>query len=488
MSEINYDDEIDSALDVETVTGRGNSRFQKINFISASNEPRYAGTALQVGGFQIPVRKDMELPEDRSGFEEVSLGKDNIALATNTLHMAVIGMGPQTRRYIVEVNDVINGKEQVVTAGHVDIAPKFWREICNTDFGKSLQSPSKYEQGKLVDPKSIRKLFVVLKGMPNRVWELGLKGGNANVPRDLEDALYVLADMQTVIINKRLADKGKRQFDHTLAWYVNYVPFSIGATMAYAPRADGKNSGGFTRFSIGWPNIHDPRDYKPLVKFQRQFTRMDQFGEKVHSMQELSEARKALKQADIEAMYVGGAQYNKFAEMRAELDELLMNGYINPLESQTAILEAIEEVKRGYFERSIAINSRQLPPAAPADDGPRNRDEWEDAKQSLAQNPPTASAQAPSNGKPSQTDTKVPTLWSVPTMQEFKKGVIMGWADATDKEHDAMVSSVTVQYMMRIGNPPEWKGEPDAKQVAKVIGNLITWDEVNAEEKGEVAY
>jgi len=449
------------------------SRFQRINFLSGSNEPRYAGTVLQTGGFQIPVRDGMYLPDDKSAFEEVSLGESGIALAAKTLEFAVIGISPQVRRYIVEVDTEKDGKPIKVAAGHIDIAPRFWREIRQTDFGRSLQAPNR--QGKPVDPRSHCSMFVVMRQMPTRVWEIGLKGGNANIPREIGEQLFTLADMQTVRIGKL---RGK-SYQNTMGHFVNWVPFTAGATMAYARRLDGENSGGFTRLSIAWPNVSN------LVKFQRNFTRMDDFGEKVNAMQELSEARKLLKDDDLGYMFVGGTNYAKFLDMAKELDEVMAQGYINPLESQTAILEAIEEVKRGYFERSIAINGRQLPPAAPADDGPRNRDEWEDAKQSLAQNPP---AQAPSNGKPSKTEDKVPTLWNLDQMKEFKKGVIMGWADATEKEREVMVSHVTIQYLMRLNQPPEWKGEPDVKQVAKTIGNLITWDEVNAEEQGQVNY
>jgi len=470
----NENDFISDDLDQSGVNEPRNSgsRFQRINFLSGSNEPRYAGTVLQTGGFQIPVRDGMYLPDDKSAFEEVSLGESGIALAAKTLEFAVIGISPQVRRYIVEVDTEKDGKPIKVAAGHIDIAPRFWREIRQTDFGRSLQAPNR--QGKPVDPRSHCSMFVVMRQMPTRVWEIGLKGGNANIPREIGEQLFTLADMQTVRIGKL---RGK-SYQNTMGHFVNWVPFTAGATMAYARRLDGENSGGFTRLSIAWPNVSN------LVKFQRNFTRMDDFGEKVNAMQELSEARKLLKDDDLGYMFVGGTNYAKFLDMAKELDEVMAQGYINPLESQTAILEAIEEVKRGYFERSIAINGRQLPPAAPADDGPRNRDEWEDAKQSLAQNPP---AQAPSNGKPSKTEDKVPTLWNLDQMKEFKKGVIMGWADATEKEREVMVSHVTIQYLMRLNQPPEWRGEPDAKQVAKAIQNCIDFDDVNAPE-GQIAY
>lgn len=439
------------------------SRFQRINFLSGNNEPRYAGTCLQTGGFQIPVRDGMELPEDRTAFEEVSLGKSGVALAAKTLELAVVGISPQVRRYIVEVEVEKEGKMVKAAAGHIDIAPRFWREIRGTDFGRSLQAPNK--QGKMVDPRSHCSVFVVMKQLPTRVWEIGLKGGNANIPRELGDALFTLADMQTVRLGKL---RGKA-YQYRFGNFCNWIPFTAGATMAYPPRPN-EQTGGFTRFSIAWPNIPN------IIKFQCQFTRMDDFGEKVNIMQELSEARKVLTEADLDKMFVGGSNYAKFLDMANELDEVMAAGYIKPLESQTDILTAIEEVKRAYFERSISINSRQLPAAsAPVDNGPRTAEDWEDVKREAASNPPPPPP------------AKTPALWTPAQMSEFKNGVIFNWSDATDAERDAMVSNVTVQYMMRIGNPPEWKGEPDAKQVAKVIGNLIIWDEVNQPE-GTVTY
>lgn len=449
-------DELDQTVDDPR---RGSGRFQRINFLSASNEPRYADTCLQTGGFQIPVREGVQLPDDRSAFEEVSLGKDGIALAAKRLNLAVIGVSPQVRRYVVEVDDTRNGQQVKSAAGHIDIAPSFWREIRNTDFGKSLQAMNK--QGKLVDPKSHTSVFVVMQQQPDRVWEIGLKGGNANIPRDLDDALFTLADMQT----RRIGELRGKPYSHTLGYFVNFVPFTTGATMAYSARTDGGEAGGFTRFSIGWPNIPS------IAKFQRQFTRMDQFGEKVNAMQELSEGRKSLTAQDLEAMFVGSANYARFFEMRKELDELMANGYIKSLSSQTDILDAIEEVKRAYFERSIAINRNQLPAAPAGDDIPFDRDSYEDTKRDAAQNPPAPKAQ------PAPTGSAGP--WDIKTMKNFKKNVILHWAEADDAAKSGMVSNVNVQYMSRFDDPPEWKGEPDAKQVAKVLQNCIDFDEIN---------
>ena len=437
---------------------KGTSQIPALTYINANSD--YVGTPLERGGFRVN-EGNMQRINNSTGRWQDMANKGQGSLVAPAIECAVIGASVFSRRFAVTSLD---DKGDRIWMGHVDIDTKFWNSMGD------MQAQYKDHEGK--NPPRRVSLFVVLRESPDQIWELPLKSGNAGVLFDLQWQLNQLAGLQT----KRIEGLAGRKMTNTLMPFINWVTLMPGVKVPYKQRLDGGDAGGFSRLSIGFPGIRN------IYELQRPLMKSNEYGPFVDSHAEYFEAKKVMSADDITGMHVGKGLYGQFVKMYDDLQDRLMNGYIRPFASHGEIADAIELVKQRYFERSIAGNSRQLPPAtpAPADDGPRNRDEWEDAKQSLAQ--------SPSNGKPTKTEDKVPTLWNLAQLKEFKTGVIMGWADATEKEREVMVSHVTVQYLMRLDKPPEWKGEPDAKQVAKTIGNLITWDEVNAEEQGQVTY
>lgn len=437
---------------------RSGAGLPRITYINSA--PKYDGTSIAGGGFLASVVEGVKPPAD---WEEITQDGKKFFISPS-LECAVISISPYTRRYTVSgVND--DGKEWF--AGHVDFEQSFWKNL-------PQNVKAQYQDRKGIEPPYRVSLFIVLKSDPSQVWELGLKAGNASAMFGVSDQLLELAHYQT----ERLGKMRGKAYENDLYPFINWVTLVAGCRLQYPTRKVGDEPRAFNRISITWPGSGE------VKKFQRNFVTATERGQQVDHWAEWHAAKKLLGDEDYSAMCVGIGNYGNFKEKRKKIDLMMMEGYINPLQSLTEIEEAIEECKRKYFERAIAINSRQLPPAAPADDGPRNRDEWEDAKRSLAQNPP---AQAPFNGKPPKTDTNLPKPWSDAQMKEFKKAVILNWADASEQDRAKMVSSVNVQFLMRFDIPHEWKGEPDAKQVAKAIQNCIDFDEINAPE-GQVSY
>lgn len=431
---------------------KGASGFPMLVYINANSD--YIGTPLERGGFRVS-EANMERINNSNGRWAEMTNKGQGSLVTNAIECAVIGASAFSRRF--PVTDV-DEKGDRIWMGHVDIDTKFWNSMGDA------QAQYKDHEGK--NPPRRVSLFVVLKETPDQVWELPLKSGNAGVLFDLQWQLNQLAGLQT----KRIEALANRKMTNTLMPFINWVTLMPGVKVPYKARLDGKDPGGFSRLSIGFPGISN------IYELQRPLIKSNEYGPFVDSHAEFFAAKKVMSDADITAMHVGKGLYGKFIEKFDSLQDTLMGGYIAPLTSHQDIAGAVENVKRRYFERSISVNSRQLPAAASADNGPRTAEDWEDAKREAASNP------SPPTEQP-QYERKTPD-----ELKKIAQDVIIYWNRANEARRAQMVTGAEAQYWLRMGEAFDWGDSPkDAKNTADLLMICAGLDEIRKEE-GTVTY
>jgi len=431
---------------------RSGAGLPRITYVNSA--PKYDGTSIAGGGFLASVVEGVKPP---AGWEEIVAG-DRKSYISPSLECAVIAISPYTRRFYVAGEE--NGKEWV--AGHVDFEQSFWKNL-------SLDVKANYQTQKGTEPSYRVSLFVVLKSDPSQVWELGLKSGNASAMFGITDQLVELAHYQT----ERLGKLRSAPYKNDLYPFINWVTFVAGFRLQYPTRKLGDEPRSFNRFSIAWPGSGE------VKKFQREFIKHTDRGQSIDHWAEWHAAKKLLGDEDYSAMCVGLGNYGNFREKRGQIDKMLMEGYIRPLESIEEVEAAIEDRKRRYFERSISVNSRQLPAAsAPVDNGPRTAEDWEDAKREAASNPPPP------------TPTEQPKYERLPAerLKHIAKQTIVTWGRATELQRKMMIEGAEAQYWLRMDEAFDWGDSPkDAKNTADLLMICAGLDEIRKEE-GTVTY
>ena len=336
-------DELNDLAGLEGQEARtfGAQGFPRVYFVSKHAD--YEDTPLEQGGFFVDAGDDrVKMDGWGAAFDIKRDSGSQSVRAARTLPCAIMGITQSVRRMIV-----YSMQDAQKAIGHIDIAPKVWRDELGGDSGKYAKAA----------PHS--SIYLVPQAQPDQVFEMKVKGGNvvaaSAIIRQVYDATVMLSEAAG-------RTKANPLNDHAL-WHT----LAAGPWLKYPERVNEqtgqKESGGRTHLCLSWPMIENHRE------FLRKFVTVDAWGQKIDSVAEFRAVRELLTRDVLGEMWVGRSEYERMGEMRRELDRHLSQNF-RVCGSEAEVRGELERIySESMGRRNAALGGAGSTGGAPAQRG-----------------------------------------------------------------------------------------------------------------------